>query len=80
MLLNIFKIFLYVCYDFIVKVEQDTRNDVVFDVKTSVFRSMAVEGCNSKYIVYLTCEIVKHTLNKSPHNCFSFDMTIVYLR
>ena len=31
-----------------VKVEQDTRNDVVFDVKTSVFRSMAVNGCNSK--------------------------------
>jgi len=32
----------------VIKVEQDTRNDVVFDVKTSVFRSMAVNGCNWK--------------------------------
>jgi len=38
----------YMPRDYDIKVEQDTRNDVVFDVKTSVLRSMAVSGCNSK--------------------------------
>jgi len=30
------------------KVEQDTRNDVVFDVKTSVFKLTTVDNCISK--------------------------------
>ena len=33
---------------FLFKVEQDTRNDVVFDVKTSIFTSTTMDGCISK--------------------------------
>ena len=32
----------------ILRVEQDTRNDVVFDVKTSLFKLTTVGGCISK--------------------------------